>query len=359
MAKNAYVIVTDLHDSDQKKRNRIDYQSEISDCKIQIITIGRKYLEAGYNPILLLLGDVFDRGFKDPDSSALVNSFWMLLKKVYTEIYSVLGNHEVSFYKSNPFYTLINTIESQKIRLSLDSKVVTPKGLTNTINVVDLIEDGEVCFHFNHSGCPLSKPIEGKINVGLYHLDICCREILDNMKQVYGNDIFEAKKPLVFDGIDLFDGFSYNFFGHMHKVYGTWDFSKPGSSEVSHLYYLGSLGRPNVTEVNDSFLERNLPVVLVEDGKFVRVEDNKIRLQSREQCVLESVVAGDKEAYVTKKELQAEKVYVPVGDNPINNLINRCEKNETLSMICDGLMNSPLDLIGEKLMREAGKLLDG
>lgn len=58
----------------------------------------------------------------------------------------------------------------------------------------------------------------------------------------------------------------------MHQVYGTWGYTNPKTGKSSVLCYLASLGRSNVTEVNDDFLERNVPAVLIDDVLLMRVQ---------------------------------------------------------------------------------------
>lgn len=355
MGTNAYHIVTDLHDSNKEKENRFDYPGEINDVKEQIVRVGFNSREQGYTPILILLGDVFDNSFQDPDSATIANNFWILAKRLFKEIYVVVGNHETTYYKANPFYTLISEIKSAKVR-GIVNKVWTPKGLANTFNVVDVVEDGDVVFHFNHHGTPISRPTNGKTNIALYHQDIVCKELIEAMRNQYGTDIFDTG-TLEFSHTDLFDGFVYNFFGHMHKIYGTWEFVNEKTMAKSMLCYLGSLGRPNVTEVDNKFLERNIPVVLVEDGKLVGVLDNKFQLRSRTVCVQEAVVEKNKVKYEEMKILKRERAYVPVGDDPMENLVQRCITDGLCSEVLSGLRKFDIDPIGAELQSKIRKVI--
>lgn len=221
MANNAYLIISDLHDFYKNIENRINYVKEIDVVKQKILEIGIKYREAGWNVNAILLGDVFHRAYQSVDFAILANNYWMLAKKLFTDIYCVLGNHETTYYASNPFYTLVNSIESEKVRKILN-KVWQPRGLENIFRVVDTVVDGNVILHFNHYGTPISRAIPEKVNIGLYHQDIINSEIRDLMTTTYSNDLYYCR-PINFDNTDIFDGFAYNFFGHMHKVYGTWN----------------------------------------------------------------------------------------------------------------------------------------
>ena len=90
------------------------------------------------------------------------------------------------------------------------------------------------------------------------------------------------------------------------------------------LCYLASLGRSNVTEVNDDFLERNVPAVLIDDGHYSRVENNLFLLPDRQSSVREDIVKEQKAAYQVVKEQRELKNYSPMGDDPVNEIENVC-----------------------------------
>lgn len=356
MGRNAWIIVSDLHESYRNKDNRYDYLKETALVREEIINIGKKYKELGINPKLILLGDVYDRSFKDVTKAALTNNFWILAKSIFTEIYSVLGNHETSFYKDNPFYTLVQNIESTKVKGILN-KVWTPLGVLGTIQVPDLITDGNVCFHFNHHNTAVSTAIEGKYNVGLFHQDFVTKEIVDCMKNQFGNTEFITKSTLNLDGTNLLDNYNVCFFGHLHKVYGTWHFKNDLNGKETLLYYLASLGRPNASEVIDSFLERNIPAVIVDDGDFVQIEDNKFYLPSRAECIKETVLQEQQEKRKEYKDNVFERHYKPTTDNPIESLLQRCAQDPQLYTLAEGLLNNPIDELGKEILDTYRKVI--
>lgn len=351
---NAYLIITDIHDHYCNTTNRINYLKEIDLIREKIISIGMHYQNLYDNVILILLGDVFKGSFNEPDAAVTVNNFWFILSLRFHKIYCVLGNHETSYYTSNPFFTLVNTIESEKVKKILNRNW-TPKGLQNIFNVVDIVEDGNVIFHFNHYGTPISKSIDGKVNIALYHQDIANQEILDLMRVNYNTKIYQ-RQIVNFDHTDIFDGFDYNFFGHNHKLYGTFECDTAKGKTI--LCYLASLGRPNVTEVDDSFLERNIPVVLVQDGELLGIEDNKFNLMSREECVKEEVVEIQQQTYEHIKERKLIRSYIPGDDDPVNN-VKQCELlTEKERVIFSDLTQSEIDRYTENILNKARKVLN-
>ena len=92
---------------------------------------------------------------------------------------------------------------------------------------------------------------------------------------------------------------------------------------------LASLGRTNETEVQDTFLERNLPAILFLDGKFIGVEDNKFDLPSRAECINEAVVLKNK---VYRKTLQERKnlALLQFTYDPLENLMRNFDGNPVL-----------------------------
>lgn len=355
MANNAYLIVSDLHDFYKNIENRINYVHEIDFVKQEILKIGLQYRENGWDVNIILLGDVFHRTYQNVDQAILANNYWILAKKLFSNIYCVLGNHETTYYASNPFYTLVNSIKSEKLT-KLQNKVWQPKGLENVFDVVDRIDDGDVVFHFNHYGTSINRAVSGKVNIGLYHQDIINSEIRDLMTVNYANDNYYA--TLVnFDDMDIFDGFSYNFFGHMHKVYGTWKYKNPKTMKETVLCYLASLGRPNVTEVHDNFLERNIPVVCIKDGKFDSVHDNLFNLPSRAECVKEEVVQVAKVAYQKVKERKELLNYTPVDDDPVKNIEQCCSDTPALLKMFIDLKENDQDRFIENLLYKYRKVI--
>lgn len=351
---NAYLIVTDIHDHYRNTSNRIDYLREIDFVKEKIVSFGLSYQKKCDNVYIILLGDVFKGSFNEPDAAVAINNFWFILSLQFQKIYCVLGNHETSYYTSNPFFTLINSIESSKVKGILNRNWA-PKGLRNIFNVVDYVEDGEVLFHFNHYGTPISRAVDDKVNIALYHQDIVNKEILDLMQVNYKTNIYQ-KQFVNFDNTDIFDGFDYNFFGHNHKIYGTFECSTRKGKTI--LCYLASLGRPNVTEVNNNFLERNIPAVIVQDGKLSCIEDNKFNLMCREECVKEEVVEIQQQTYQHVKERKLIRNYVPGEDDPVLN-VKRCDLlTERERIMFSDLICSDVDRYTDNILEKCRRVLN-
>lgn len=344
--KKVYLIITDLHIIDKiLVSNRICYKNEI-DCVInELYQVIEKY--AGYEVNLIFLGDVYHRGYTDPTASIDGNNLFIKLSNHVNKMYTVVGNHELSYYKNNPFYTLFSQVNSEKVR-QISNRVTKPKGILQVLDVIDSLEDGDVLFHFNHYGCGVDSPKDGKVNIGLFHQEIISKEILTVMQQRFSQEIF-TKDLIDFDKNNVLRGYDYCFFGHMHKAYGTFKMSSDDGKETIALYYLASLGRTNHSEVQDNFLERNIPAVVLEDGHFSKVEDNLFNLLPREQCIRDEVVVQSQKKREEAKQVIKLKEYKAASDDPVKNVFEQISDNQDATRILLDLRNSNLDSIGDDL----------
>lgn len=248
----------------------------------QLLKNAAEASEKGYRNILIILGDFYDRGFSDAGDAMMALEFARMAFSNFDKVFAVVGNHELTYYKNNPFWFLVSGISDNDL-LREYTKIKQPKGFLDSITVTDKHIDGEVAFIFNHYGTRI-KQVEPqcKVNIGLFHQNIASHEIPD----VWGEYIDIEKSQ-------LFDDYTYMFLGHIHsnEYYGRY---KLASGTIA--YYLSSVVRASVSEIDDNYLIRNIPIVYVEDGKFTRVEDKEFRLLKRSECVIEEIVKANKAA---------------------------------------------------------------
>lgn len=342
MGKNAYLVITDTHLGNMVTSSRKNYRDEIFSVEKQLLEIAIKYKKADYNVIALFLGDIFHNSYKDVTDALLDKDFINLWRLKVGEIFTVMGNHEFTYYKANPFYTSIASIESELVQ-KVSNKVWTPLGVSNILRVVDTLEDGEVSFYFNHYGTGVQTPT-GSINIGLFHQELVDPQIRAEAERTIGKSIYAKTTELENSGI--LAKYDYCFLGHMHSIYGVWKAGK------TYLHYLASLGRTNETEVRNDFLERNVPCIIVEDGKFISVQDNFITLLSREESIVEEVITKNKERYTEAKEIRSIRDYVPLGDNPIENLQTRFAEEPNVLGIISDLLKTDEDFRLAKIKRD-------
>lgn len=355
--KCAFVVVTDMHENYKTSNNRISYENEMQVVRSKIIRTVTDYKKQGYDTYVLFLGDIFTMGYREVFKATAANNFFILLRNQCDGMFSVIGNHELTYYAGNPFYTLVKEMNSERL-LRSSAKIFQPKGLMPVIDVVDRICAGDTVIHFNHYNTGVEKAEDGKVNVGLFHQSIVCKEILDKMDQRL-NDSNYGVTPVDFDNSSLFDGFTYCFFGHMHKVYGTFKYQSDFMQEPVTLQYLASLGRPNRTEVNNAFLERDVPVILVENGKYQGVKTSPFYLLPEEDCIKFDVVDKEKEKYEKVKERKIIKNYNPITDEPVKNLVDRCAGDASMSDLLNGLLTGDPIKAEQDLKQKTLKYLGG
>lgn len=340
MAKNAYHIITDAQFEQGVKDNRISYEAECLHVKQEIIKRVMKTNSLGYNSYVLFLGDVYTRGYKDSSKAMQEFDFFTYLSKIAT-CYSVIGNHEFSYPNGNPFWNLVADIDPSVANLPHNR--IKLKGITGLLKVTDRLVDGNVVFNFNHYGSSVLPPLANKINIGLFHQEITCGPAVASAG-LRGLDQYELKS-IKLEENDVLHGYDYSFMGHFHKYYGKWMID--GSR---YLYYLGSLGRPNYTEVSDEFLERTIPCIYVDDGELKEVEDYKFNLMSEEQCLKIDVIEKQKEKREKRKELkELVDMDLCVGD-VLDNV-----KAKLNNPICDHIIDCILGDVTDDYMNEIHK----
>lgn len=349
MGKNAYLVVTDLHLSYKNLRNRLDYREEMNNICKELLSLATTYSGQGYEVTLLLLGDVFHRSYNNIFNACNDNNFFYLWHQTFGKIYSVVGNHELSYYQSNPFYTLVSDIKSDRVR-GIMNRVWHPVGSSGVIEVVDTLQDGEVNFIFNHYSTGIAAPEPGMKNIGLFHTDLVSPEILQTSDMRSGLHSFA--NPVDIEGSNILNGYDYCFFGHLHTIYGTFI-----DNNGTYLCYLASLGRTNVNEVSDTFLERNVPVICIEDGLFTRADDNKFFLRKRADCIKESALQETQEQAEVQREKIAIKSAVSVGDDPIENVKALLTKDALAFSIFENILQSGVDAYGIELTKEISDTL--
>lgn len=334
MEKNAYLIIPDLHLGDLTTPNRVSYRNELEHVQKYLVQTALKYKGDGWNVIALLLGDVYHNSYKSVFPAIVDHDFFTLWREKIGSCYSVIGNHELSYYQSNPFYTLVSNIQSERIQ-KIKNKVWQPLGAIDIIQVPDILQDGEVTFYFNHYGTGVQPASPNGISIGLFHQDIIDRQILEDAEKDLGTRLFANAVNL--EESDLFTNYQHCFFGHLHQVYGKW---KMGGTM---LWYLASLGRTNINEVRNDFLERCIPVVKIIDGEFEGIDDNYCYLPEREKCIFEEVVYQQKVENERKAIIHEMRTYTPMGDAPIKNLMTLFAEEPKITDIIIDLQSNEHD----------------
>lgn len=193
-----WLVISDLHILPKEPKNRKSLIPNIITLLNELIEIGIQNKISG----IIFLGDIFDRSFTSVNSDYLAQ-IMEIFKRMSESfpIYAVYGNHELTYFKDNPYY-LMTDIQSQAVLSQLKGKTV-PKCISPYIKVIDSIDYGNVIINFVHFqkynkfykiACE-----ENKINVALYHdslINFESKEKLYHHKigkgiDVVNTDIFE------------------------------------------------------------------------------------------------------------------------------------------------------------------------
>lgn len=352
MTVNAYLLIPDWHRRDRNFEGRYDYQKEIAYTETYVHETIAKYQSLGCDVIGISLGDLNDRSYNDIFEAIAENNYFIQLRQELAGLYVNIGNHELTYYKDNPFWTLMTEIESTKVK-NLLTRVWQPRGRFPIVRVVDELVDGNVRFIFNHYGCPISKPpLDGKTNIGLFHTDLYAKEIHADMERKTGKTIFEHS-PIYFDGSGVFHGYHYAILAHMHRFYGEYVYTDDNTGFQTNIQYTSTLGRTNHVEVDNNMLERDLPVFLVEDGNFIAKEHNYFELMNRESCVNEEVIViKQTKRAVAKDSKSLANDYEPLADDPIENIRMGLKDYPAYLDLYEDLLNKPETELGRELHKK-------
>lgn len=283
--KNVYLCLTDLH-LDFTKANRINYFGEILNAMNDIQTIAREYSTKGCQVNAIFLGDVFDGSLSNSSEAMQAIEIMRFFCESFQKVWSVVGNHEITYAKDNPFWFLVSEIEDNT--LASIRRFLQPRGLCNVVTVPALFTDGEVTFYFNHFGTPPKTPSARGVRIGLFH------------QNVGSNDI--CKMWGTFDDVEdaaYVQGYNYCFFGHMHLAKGKFYLNEEHTCQAE---WLGTIGRTKVDEVMAEDCKVNIPAIVVEDGKFVGIEDNYIELPPPSEVIdFEKLRASQKSRQIIDK----------------------------------------------------------
>ena len=140
------------------------------------------------------------------------------------------------------------------------------------------------------------------------------------------------------DQVDLLSGYNYCMFGHNHLLYGKWE---DDSNDIIY-HHLGSLLNPNHKEISNDFLERNIPAVIVKDGKLVKIEDNVFNLMKREEVVDELKVRDQQLRYQQRKKTKEIIDNNIMSERPIDS-VKASFNSEQVNMIIEGILEKRPD----------------
>ncbi|MEG2262857.1 MAG: metallophosphoesterase [Clostridia bacterium] len=314
-------IIPELHMFDKSFEGRIDYPGEIQGYFSVITEEIQQQRLKGEICYIIFPGDLCHRGFTSIVAFIRFTEWCTKLNALVDgNLYSVVGNHELTYYKDNPFWMActMNSKYFEPLRYIPGFGIVE-----NGIRVVDELVVDNTLFVFGHYGrTDYDYGYDAYDDVQfISHNAVMDAEIRDTLTHMYHRDTksaFVDYASLRAEGtFPLTSKLSAVYFGHMHMAYGHFGFEERvrGVNVNAVINYLGSLGRTSSPEVDDNDLKR---IVYVVDTVKGATSELFIDLLPRAKCIKESVVSDNHLAYektkaYTKLKESNQKMMSPVS----------------------------------------------
>lgn len=351
-------IIPEPHIWDKNFKNRKDYPGEIS---VYLTDISNTISAMDGDKIIIFPGDIFHQGFSlVPSMTRALNYFTTLNRITNNNVYSVVGNHELTYTACNPFWMMASDCTERFLvnRMSSTYGIFQPG-----IKVVDELAVGNLRFIFGHYGRtdyevqPFSSDL-----VLISHNSIVESTVADVIQKKYGRetyvDYMKVTKLTSSAAIPITAALKYVFVGHMHTMYSKFmvDDLIDHVPMNFHLQYLGSLGRTTIREVNNEDLIRTVPQFIVEDDGTYTYEPFDVKLKPYEE-VINVPVANENAVKAAKvrtlKQIAATNVF---GDTPEACVRRELENTPECLTLFDQIFNSYSDDVIIALLKEANLL---
>lgn len=319
----AFLAISDLHERDGNFPARKSYKDELEFVYAEIKKQILKYRnEQDRRVVLLFLGDIFHKSYKVPDGVLESSNRVLELINLADDAYSVVGNHEITYSKNNPFWHMVDNLDTApSLNQGYHVKKLEAKGINSKLKVVDRLMFGDTEFLFNHHGIPWHTPdLEiAKVTIGLFHQDVMVTELIQVMEDTYQHGIFDYGFDYMDSSRNL-NGYDVALVGHNHMTYGKF-IHEMESGHRPLIQWLASLNRSSVREINNRFLERDIPAIIMDDYKFIKMESNKFSLLSREETVFEDKVVVERNKRIRMKDRKRINAML-FDEDPFQNLVD-------------------------------------
>lgn len=245
-------IIPEPHLWDKTFKNRKSYPDEVMEYMQQVMGI-----ISGYEGkrVIIFPGDIFHRSYGGIDGIITTfNLFKDLNTLTDNNVFSCVGNHELSFTYNNPFWIMAEDYTTRYVNLhGLKAFGTMHPG----IKVVDELDIEDIRFLFGHYCRKDLADTSGKDLVFITHNSLLEPEIDKYVSDKFG---IESKTEYMHtvgikngDGIPVTEKLKYVFVGHMHTFFGKFNVEEnvQGTDLQFLLQYMGSLGRTSISEVSN------------------------------------------------------------------------------------------------------------
>lgn len=365
-------IIPEPHIRDSNFQTRVDYLAEIRGYMHKIkddLSKVRSLLSSEDKLIVIFDGDVFDRYFSDLGQCMEWIRFFVELNRI-TEgnVYSVIGNHEITYKRQNLFWMLAD-VKSAWVRETgmLTEEIVN---FSRLIKVVDELVIDKLLILFGHYKCDLSWYTTERIKstwpdveevMLISHNELLSESIISHFKNAYGFDLVRGRSGYVnIDTVGLLpptDMLKMVYVGHMHKAYGALEVNE-NINGVDHnftLQYLASIGRTNVEEVSNAFLERTIPIITV-DNYDIDYSGDTFELVKEDVVVDTEALVARREAYESKAEIRALNTADINLTDPLNDLKIIYNRDSVLLSLLINAVENKIPMALTELVEEGQQL---
>ena len=299
MGKHGFMVIPDPHIWDKNIAGRKNYVEECWETFDSIYAIIKKN---EFVTDVIIAGDLFHREFAKLDHVKPWMNYFQKLKVLVNsrggQLYSVIGNHEYTYYKDNPFWLMQglliktpHTIMCNGVKFYLDS-YPSQKADREFVNRVT----ADIC---------------------ITHTEVIDASVHAEIESNWKKPMYISKRPVGYDRFDV----KYLFCGHLHMALGQYVYvdDEDLDGKQTRIQYLGSLGRTNVMEISNKFLERLLPVVCVDEKGEISIKQLSVYLREYESTVIPVEVEAARKQREARKEYLASK-QIELVDNPFEKL---------------------------------------
>lgn len=290
-----FFVIPDTHFWCKNIANRKDYVSECNRIYDSIFNFVKD--NQSTKTYIVFLGDMFHGKFQDNINYIEWFQKIQVLRAVCNGIFSVVGNHEITYREQNPFWSLVSDVESDLV----NQMGLIGNGDLPIIRIPDTLEIYNTQLIFNHFGTPIIKPnmvnnilfchnywMTKQLSDSLYRLNIA----QVNNKYVKYNEICE--------GCSLMS-FNEAFFGHNHMLIGDYRFDWDTVEYHTNAHFCGSLGLTNINEVLYTEPLRKLYYIDIDENHYT-INDLKIELPKYDTETLNvAKVSENQEKYKAAK----------------------------------------------------------
>lgn len=314
------MIVPEPHFNANNIRSFIDYKGLCDKAYYYIYNLVEKY-KPDY---LIFPGDIFHLKMTDEHLISIWTQRMENLAKL-TEIYSAIGNHELTY--QTLFWSLV-TQTSNRLR---SKRARQPKGENEIIKVRDKLNvEGKVFDFLHYSSQP---PLDDLGGIAIVHGDYTCSQI-ENVNDAVNTHL----NFITVEDIGKLLDYERVYIGHMHKNIMT---LKVNDCKVT---YLGSLLPTNSTEVSKDLENKYIHILDIENNCIVGEKQEIFNIPCADEILVKTKHIEEEKS---KKDIKLEldgctytaSEYINT-DQIKAEILSFSQQNEIRSTLLRGLLNN-------------------